>query len=96
MIRDIIDYGKLNRKKADYRRHADFEKRFNEELRSLEKIIRDAKIVGDTLSVARSKVDVNIIIRPYETTGIHLEDNRSNRCNVAMDGCVISKIVSFG
>lgn len=86
----------MTRKKADYRQHVDFEKRFNEELHSLEKIIRDAKIVGDTLSVARSKVDANIIIRPYETTGIYLEDNRSNRCNVAMDGCVISKIVNFG
>lgn len=60
----------MTRKKADYRQRLDFDKRFNRELRSLEKIIRDAKIVGETLSVATSKVNANIIIRPYEANGI--------------------------
>ena len=88
----------FKRKNKGNRRHEEFQKKFNEALRVNRKIVLDAKIVGDTLSVARAKVNP-IIICPNEIDGVllvHLEGNMSNRCNVVICGNVITNIVSFG
>jgi hypothetical protein len=80
------------------RSHDEFQKRFQNERRINIKTILDAKIVGDTLSVARDKVKA-LIICPCEIDDENVfceQSCKSNRCNVVIKRNVITKIKSFG
>jgi hypothetical protein len=80
------------------RSHDESIKEFENVRRITIKTILDAKIIGDTLSVARDKVK-SLIICPYEIDGVivgHEQVYMNNRCNVAINDNIITKVISFG
>ena len=78
--------------------HDEFQKWFNNAIIANTKTILDAKIIGDTLSVAIAKVDP-LIICPYKVDGIvigHEEVYMSHRFNVAIYDGIITEILFVG